>query len=423
MHIPIHTTVLNSARISRSNMSLTLLRSFSNPRMWRSIARRLSTLRLNPTILQLPPSGIREIMAAAIKMEVGTIETSSSSSVIHLEVGQPNFATPDNIINASVEALKAGKTAYCPNAGISELRKAVAQKYNSQNSHAACGAENIMITTGSMLSLYSLYLTLFKPGDECLIPFPGFPNYQQGLSMVHAKPVPYPCHAKNNYLPNLADVEAMIGPRTKAILICNPGNPTGASYSMGLMENMMKLAEKYDLFVISDEIYAEVVFDAPHASACLFQRGDVNNSKLAVISGVSKSYAMTGFRVGWTRTSAEIVENMSKLMEPVVSCGVPFAQWAAIEALEGTQQPVQEMIQQYKERRDKALVTLKERGREQKYSPGGAFYLPLDISSITGPVASSKTGIKTSKEFAFKLLGKWISLFFYLFPFLIDFLL
>ena len=147
------------------------------------------------------------------------------------------------------------------------------------------------------------------------------------------------------------------------------------------------------------------MFDSPHSSACFFQEKDINTSKLAVISGVSKSYAMTGFRVGWTRASAEIVENMSKLMEPVVSCGVPFTQWAAIEALEGSQHYMKEMVQQYKERRDKAMKTLKERGKEQLNTPGGAFYLPLDISSVTGLSVSSRSKIKTSKDFAFKLLG------------------
>ncbi len=368
--------------------------------------RKMSTLRLNPTILELPPSGIRDIMAAAVQLEHQT-----NSPVIHLEVGQPNFPTPDNVINACIDALKGGKTSYCPNAGIPELRQAVARKYNKQFPDSICSTENIMITSGSMLSLYSLYLTLFKPGDECLIPFPGFPNYQQGLSMVHAKPVPYPCHSNNGFIPAIADIEALIGPRTKGILICNPGNPTGVSYNMDLMEQMIQLARKHDLFVISDEIYAEIVFDSPHTSACLFQEKDINTSKLAVISGVSKSYAMTGFRVGWTRASAEIVENMSKLMEPVVSCSVPFTQWAAIEALEGSQHYVNDMVQQYKERRNRVLEMLKERGREQSHTPGGAFYLPLDVTSITGLAASSKNGIKTSKDFAFKLLGSHILYF------------
>ena len=381
----------------------------------RAIARRqLSTLRLNPTILELPPSGIRDIMAAAVKLE-----TSSGSPVIHLEVGQPNFATPKNVVDACIDALQGGKTAYCPNAGIPELRHVIANKYNKQFPSSACSADNIMVTSGSMLSLYSLYLTLFKPGDECLIPFPGFPNYQQGLSMVHAKSVPYPCHSKNGYFPEVDDIESLIGPRTKGLLICNPGNPTGTSYPMDLMERLIALARRHDLFVISDEIYEEIVFDNPHVSACVFEGRDIDSSKLAVISGVSKSYAMTGFRVGWTRASAEIVENMSKLTEPLISCGVPFTQWAAIEALECSQHYVAEMVQQYKERRDKTLETLKERGREQTTTPGGAFYIPLDITATTGPAASSKNGIKTSKDFAFKLLGIPISL--HIFTFVILF--
>ena len=139
-----------------------------------------STHRLNPVALEMPPSGIREIMHEATIME----REEPDNPVIHLEVGQPNFQTPQHVIDGCVQALQSGKTGYCPNAGIFELREAVAHRFNSRYKDTKTKVENIMITSGSMLSLFTLYLTIFKPGDECLVPFPGFPNYSQGLSMV-----------------------------------------------------------------------------------------------------------------------------------------------------------------------------------------------------------------------------------------------
>ena len=229
--------------------------------------------------------------------DANELERKHNAKVIHLEVGQPNFNTPKHITDACISALSTGKTAYVPNAGINELREEIARYYNSKYPKTSTSVENIVVTTGSMLSLFSLYMTLLQPGDECLIPFPGFPNYQQAISLVHGKPVVYTCLPKNNYLPTVDNIASQITPKTKCILLCNPGNPTGAAYTHELYASIIKLAKQHNLFVISDEIYSEISFDSPHVSAMDFldDNGDNNElSNIAVISGVSKAYAMTG---------------------------------------------------------------------------------------------------------------------------------
>lgn len=188
-------------------------------------------------------SGIREIMVLATEM-------SKSAPVIHLEVGQPNFATPAHIIAAAVKALQAGKTTYISNDGIAELKLAVAGRFARVGFPTS--PEEVVVTVGSSLSLYSLLQCILSPGDECLLPMPGFPNYESACSMLHAIPMPYLCSPCNGYLPELADIERSISPRTRCIVLCNPGNPTGAVYSAQKLRQICQLAEQRGLFVISD---------------------------------------------------------------------------------------------------------------------------------------------------------------------------
>lgn len=328
--------------------------------------------------LEIPRSGIREIMALSAEME----------DVIHLEVGQPDFDTPQHIVEATCDAVRQGHTKYVANAGVAELRAAAA-RYFEERTGVATGVENILITQGAVMSVATAFMALLDAGDEVLLPDPGWPNYMMAVSLLHGTPVYYDLHPENNFLPSLDEIEKLVTPQTKLLLTCTPSNPTGQVTPPDLMEGLMDLARRHDLYVLSDEIYGEIVFDHEHTSALSYD----TDERSIIVTGMSKTYAMTGYRVGFTRASAEYVELATKLQEPIVSCGVGFAQVAAAVGLTGPQDSVREMRDAYKSRRDAAVEVLRENDLYQ-YTPGGAFYLLVDISA---------TGMD-SRDFAIQLL-------------------
>ena len=329
---------------------------------------------------QIPHSGIREIMGLSAGME----------DVIHLEVGQPDFATPDHIVEATCRYVREGYTKYVSETGAPELRAAVA-RYFERRTGVPTSADNILVTPGAVMSVATCLMALLEPGDEVLLPDPGWPNYQMATSLIHGQPVFYELKPENRFLPDLDALEALISAKTKLLLICTPSNPTGQVYDRELVASMMDLARRHDIFVLSDEIYGEIVFDQEHESALCHDPDE----RAIIVSGMSKAYAMTGFRIGFTRARADYVALAGKLQEPFTSCAVGFGQRAAADALDGPQDAVHWMREEYKKRRDVALEVLQ--GHDLfRYSPGGAFYLLVDISA---------TGMD-SRDFALELLQK-----------------
>ena len=331
----------------------------------------------------IPRSGIREIMELAWDIE-------KTGEVIHLEVGQPDFATPAPIVEATCRYVRAGHTKYIPNAGVDALRAAAA-RYFERSTGVPTTEENILVTPGAVMSVATAFLALLEPGDEALLPDPGWPNYEMAVSMAHGQPVFYKLRAENHFLPDLDEMDRLVSPRTKLLLLCTPSNPTGQVYDETLMRQLMHWAERRDLWVLSDEIYGQIVFDQPHQSALPYDA----DGRAIVVSGMSKSYAMTGYRVGFTRAQPEYIELAAKLQEPFVSCGTGFSQLAAADALNGPQDDVAEMRRSYKHRRDLALDVLREYGL-YRYTPGGAIYLMIDIAA-----AGMDSG-----EFAVRLLNE-----------------
>ena len=327
---------------------------------------------------QIPRSGIREIMALSADVE----------DVIHLEVGQPDFDTPAHIVEATCRYVREGHTKYVANAGVTELRQAAA-RYFERRTGVETRVENILVTPGAVMSVATCLMALLDADDEVLLPDPGWPNYHMAASLLHAKPVFYDLRPDNQFLPDMDNLERLVSPRTKLLLICTPSNPTGQIYDASVMQALMDFARKHDLFVLSDEIYGEIAFDQEHVSALPLD----TDERAVIISGMSKAYAMTGFRVGLTRAAAAYVDLATKLQEPFISCGVGFAQLAAAEALDGPQDAVREMRGHYKERRDVALDVLHQYDL-YRYTPGGAFYLLVDISA---------TGMD-SRDFSLQLL-------------------
>jgi aspartate aminotransferase/aminotransferase len=325
----------------------------------------------------LPRSGIREVLDLARQMD----------DVIVLVVGEPSFNTPAHIIDAAAKAAHAGVTKYTPNAGLPGIRAAVAERYSKKFGRTVTPAE-VLVTAGAVNALAAIIAAIAEEGDEILLPDPGWPNMVAMTELARAVPVRYPMRPENGYLPTIADVEARITPRTKAIVMNNPSNPTGAVFPEELVREMVALARKHDLWLISDEIYEDLIFAGEHIPAARF-----DPDRVITISGASKSYAMTGWRIGWAITNPELVALSGKIQEALVSCPPAVSQAAAEAAVRGPQDAVEEMRAAYERRRDLVRGILEPVGLLPTI-PQGAFYAMVDLRGAGMP----------SKELALKLL-------------------
>jgi aspartate aminotransferase len=318
----------------------------------------------------MPVSRIREIMELAWE----------DPEVIHLEVGEPDFPTPEHVVEAAHEAARSGLTRYAPNAGLPELREALADKVTRRNGYEA-SPDQVVVTQGGIQALYLVLLALLEPGDEVLLPDPAWPNFRMIAHLLGARVLPYPLVSEGDFLPRLEDLERLVTPRTRAILVNTPSNPLGTVVPRELVEPLLEFARRRDLWYISDEVYDEVVFDDAFVSAgAVADPGD----RLVSIYSFSKVYAMTGWRVGYLVAPPDLAKLLTGMQEPIVSCVNTPAQLAALAAVTGPQDIVREMRESYQERRDELLEIL-ERGNLPSSQPSGAFYVWTDVSAANVP--------------------------------------
>lgn len=319
-------------------------------------------------VAEMRRSGIREVMDLA----------ASHSDVIHLEVGEPDFPTPMHIVEAAAAAAAAGYTKYTLNRGLLSLREALAEKLARVNGIEA-DPESIVVTTGGITALAEALLALVEAGDEILLPDPAWPNYEMLAAVLGARVVRYPLDRDRGYEPDLDRLaELARSPRAKVILVNSPGNPTGAVWSRETVERVVEIASAANVYLLTDEVYEEIVFEGEHVSpASLDEDGRVVST-----FSFSKSYAMTGWRVGYVVASPRIAEIIAKTQEALVSCAASVSQKAAEAALLGPQDCVAEMRDAYRERRDLAVAALREHGLFVT-RPEGAFYIVADIGSAT----------------------------------------
>ena len=311
-------------------------------------------------------SGIREIMDLAAGMD----------EVVHLEVGQPCFDTPDHIVEAAHKAAVDGFTRYTPNAGLPSLREVIAAKLVSVND-LEIGVENVVVTTGAVGGLATALMAVLNPKEEVLIPDPGWPNVEMMVVCAGGVAKYYPLSRENDFVPAIDVLETLIAPETKAIVINSPSNPTGAVFARETVEALVDFAARHDLYLIADEVYEQIVFDDHHHSP---KRFDLDGRVVGVHS-LSKTTAMTGWRVGYAVASAALAEFIGKLQEPYFSCASSVSQKAAEAALAGPQDCVDEMRQQYRRNRDLAAGLLTETGLSFVH-PQGAFYTLVDVSPL-----------------------------------------
>jgi aspartate aminotransferase/aminotransferase len=294
---------------------------------------------------------------------------------IHLEIGQPNFPTPAHIVEAAYRAAGGGFTGYTANAGLMSLRDAIAQKLRQENAIAAA-AENVVVTVGGMGGLYTTFVALLNPGDEVLLPDPGWPNYEQMACLCQTQVVHYPLDTGGGFQPQMDALASLVTSRSKAIVINSPSNPTGTMIPSETMAALVEFASKNDLYLVSDECYEKIVFGDKHISPASF---DTEGRVISVYS-FSKSYAMTGWRVGFTHSTPQMATLFAKLQEGTVACASSISQKAAEAALTGPQDCIQTMVDAYRGRRDRAVDILQDYGLSS-YVPQGAFYLLVDVSS------------------------------------------
>ncbi len=297
-------------------------------------------------------------------------------SVIHLELGEPDFHPAAPVKEALKRALDEGKERYCPVLGVPALREAIAA-YLKQTRNLNVSSANVVIAPGCKIALFMAMMALVDPGNEVLYPDPGFPGYESMALGLAGIPVPFVLSERNRFQPDPDEIAAKITPRTKILITNSPGNPTGTVYTDAVQRRMAELAVKYDLLVLSDEIYARIIYGADYASMMRYPGMD---ERTLIIDGFSKSFAMTGWRLGYTVVPARIVPALDLMAVNSYTCVAEFTQYAAIEALKDSEGATPRMVAEFARRREQFVRDLNRVPGFRCLPPDGAFYAWVNIS-------------------------------------------
>ena len=316
---------------------------------------------LSERVVGLKPSGIRKFFDIAATMK----------DVISLGVGEPDFTTPEPILEAGVRSLRAGETHYTSNAGKLELRQAVADHLMKRYGVQYDPVHEILITVGVSEALYLVMNALLDPGDEVIIPTPCFVSYQAEVILAGGVPVEIPSHPEDNFQLDPEQVRSAITARTKIIFIGYPNNPTGAVASREVLQEVAKIAEEHNLLIISDEIYDRLVYQ--HEHVCVPALDEATRHRTILLGGFSKDYAMTGWRIGYACGPSEIIKGMTRIHQYTIMSAPTTAQDAALLALMGGEKFVQEMLAEYDRRRRLIVDGFNKLGLTT-FEPHGAFY-------------------------------------------------
>ncbi len=332
---------------------------------------------VNQVAQQLPRSGIREVMDAAW----------GKPDVIHLEVGEPDFPTASHIVESVHHAVLGGATHYTPTAGVPELRARLTEKIYARNSFRVA-PEQVIVTHGGVAGIHLSLQALTQPGDEVLLPDPAWPNFLMMAKLLRLRPVLYPLREEAGFLPRVADLERLVTPRTRVLLLNSPSNPLGSVTGVEGTEDLISFVQRHDLWVISDECYDEIIFTPDTVSPAVLAP-----ERVVTVFSFSKTYAMTGWRVGYVAAPGELAPALIRCQEPLLSCVNTPAQMGALAALDGPQEAVHDMREAYRARRDAAVALLAGHG-QPVLVPQGAFYLWINV----------RRGGVPAREFALQLL-------------------
>ena len=330
------------------------------------------TSRITTMAREYPASSIRKMFTLAGR----------KPDAVTLTVGQPDFSTPEHIKDAAIAAIRANETRYVANAGLPELREAIAAKYAPRWGRPL-GPDNVMITVGGMEALSLALDVSVTAGDDVLVPDPGFPNYLGQIHRIGARAVPVPVRESDGFKLRAGDVEAAVTGRTAAIILNSPSNPLGSVMDGADLAAIAELADRRGITIVSDEVYDEIVFDgAPHVSIANAAPGF---DRFLVVNSFSKSYAMTGWRCGFVIGAADLVAPMAIMQEGIVSSLPPFIQRAAVAALAGPQDAVRAMVASYQQRRDLITERLNAIEGVRSLKPEATFYAWANVASLGLP--------------------------------------
>jgi len=343
-------------------------------------------MELNQNLKKIKPSGIRKLFDLA----------QNRKDIISFGIGEPDFITPDHVREAAKQAIEEGYTHYTPNAGFADLREALSQKLNDFN-HIPAKSEEVLVTSGGTQALFSAFYVLLNPGDELIVPDPGFLVYGSQVILAGGNPVFLPIREENHFQIDPDELEKMITLKTKAILLNSPSNPTGMVINREILEKVAEIAKEHNLFIISDELYEDILFDGrKHLSIASLPE---MKERTISIFGFSKSYAMTGWRIAYVTCPEFLVKEMIKIQQNTAVCPNSVTQRAVLYGLQNQQETkasIEKMRAAYQERRDVIMNGFSEIDGFECLPPQGAFYAFPNIT---------KTG-KNSEELSMYLLDE-----------------
>ncbi len=326
-------------------------------------------------VTNLSPEGAYHMLARAQALEAG------GRKIIHLEVGQPDAPTFEHIRQAGIQAIEQGYTRYTPSAGIPVLRQAIAEEAGKRRG-LSFQPEQVVIGPGAKPSLFFPTLALVREGDEVIYPDPGFPTYRAMIEVAGGKPVPVPLSEEDDFSFDLEAFDRLVNSKTRMVILNSPGNPTGSVMPIAALEHIAQAARQHHFWVLSDEIYARLIYDMPAPSIAALEG---MSERTIICDGFSKTYAMTGWRLGYGIMPAALAERVELLLTHSVGCTASFTQIAGLAALQGPQEPVEAVNAEYRRRRDVLVQGLNAIPGISCRMPQGAFYVFPNIKGLGKP--------------------------------------
>ena len=327
--------------------------------------------RIASRISQLHGEGALAVYSRAKELE------RQGRSIIHLELGEPDFHPAAPVVDALRDAVAAGRDRYCSTRGVPALREAIAE-YLKRTRSVDAAAEQVLLAPGCKMALSLAMMALIEPGDEVLYPDPGFPIYPSFSRGLGATAVPFGLEEKNKFQPDVEEIARKVTPRTSAIIFNSPNNPTGTVFSQAALVKLAALAARHNLWMISDEVYARILFSGEYKSIWSLPG---MAERTVIIDGFSKSFAMTGWRLGYAVAPVEVIDAMDLLVLNTFTCAAEFTQVAAIEALRDSTNAVEAMVAEYRQRRDQFVAGLNKIHGFRCQAPDGAFYAWVNIEN------------------------------------------
>lgn len=351
-------------------------------------------MKISKKIAAIAPSATLAIDAKAKELKAQGIDVAGFGA------GEPDFDTPQNIKDAAVRAIAAGCTKYTPASGTMELKKAVCAKFARDNG-LTYTPDQIVISNGAKHSLVNIFMAICDPGDEVIIPSPFWVSYPEMVKIADGVPVTLETTEATHFKFTAEQLEKAIGPKTVALILNSPSNPTGMAYTRKELEEIAQVAVKHGIYVISDEIYEHLLYEGEHVS--IASLGEEIKAQTIIVNGVSKTYAMTGWRIGYTASDAKVAKAMGNLQSHASSNPNSIAQAAAVEALNGPQDSVAEMKAEFAKRRDYMVSRINSMNGVSCVAPQGAFYVFMNMEKLVGKTLHGKQ-ITGASDFAQVLL-------------------